>query len=294
MRLCTSTNILFERPNGQRMPVAESIRRCVKAGYKYLDFCFVDQVFTPFKTPFTSDEWEPYMRKIIDDALNLGVSFLQAHLPLHDFCSDKVDHKYELELMHRAITVCSWTKIPFAVAHPMTHVVNGKMAEDTLDLNVAYFRKLAKYAENLGVGLALENMWREAAPGVRRFTSEKDDILTLVKAIDRPNVGICLDTVHGSAEGWDQAAAIREFGHYLKALHVSDEDGKGNFHILPYEGICDWQGILQALRDINYQHGFTYELQHYTWECPEAEIDQLLIKSYELGLKMAGEYYENK
>lgn len=293
MKLCTSTNILFERPNGQRVSVEESIRRCVKAGYKYLDFCFVDQVFTPFKTEFTSDNWQSYMRGILQEANALEAVFLQAHLPLHDFCSDKVNHTYELELMHRAITVCSWANIPFAVAHPMTHVVEGKMSDDTLELNVAYFRNLAKYAEDLGVGLALENMWREAAPGVRRFTSEKGDILTLVKAIDRPNVGICLDTVHGSAEGWDQAQAIREFGSYLKALHISDEDGKGNFHILPYEGICDWTGILQALHDISYKHGFTYELQHYTWECPEESIDQLLKKSYELGLKMAGEQDEN-
>lgn len=289
MRLCTSTNILFERPEGQRVPVEESIRRCVKAGYKYLDFCFVDQVFTPFPTPFTTSAWEPYMRNILEEAGELGVTFLQAHLPLHDFCDEKKDYAYELDLMQRALIACSWAKIPYAVAHPMTHVVDGKMVPDTLEKNVLYFRDLAKFAANLGVGLALENMWREAACGVKRFTSKKDDILALVKAIDRENVGICLDTVHGSAEGFDQAQAIREFGSYLKALHVSDEDGHGNFHILPYEGRCDWSGILQALHDIGYDHGFTYELQHYTWRAPECEIDALLRKSYELGVKMAGE-----
>ena len=42
MRLSTSTNIYFNRPDGSKAEITESISRCAQAGYRVMDMNFHD------------------------------------------------------------------------------------------------------------------------------------------------------------------------------------------------------------------------------------------------------------
>lgn len=264
MNLCTSTNTLYERADGTRIPVDECMRQCAEAGYREMDFCFVDQVFG--KTAFLGEGWEAHVESYRNLAEKLNIRFTQSHGPLYAFCSGR-DEGME-EWIHRSVVGSHMLGVGWMVMHPNTLVSGGVKDPRTMELNAEYFRRLSDEAGRYGVGIAIENMWGKTKEGVRRFAIDVDELCELLARVDSENVGACWDAEHGSIEGLDQGGAIRKLGSRLKALHISDQTAANNIHILPYMGFTDWDDVLSALADIGYDHPFTYELQHYLLAMP--------------------------
>ena len=279
MILATSTNILFERADGSRIPVEESIHRCAEAGYRALDFCFIDQVTT--ETPFLGPDWERYLHGLREQAEALGVRFVQSHGPLYDFCNDP--NPWQEELLRRCVEGSRLLGSSWMVMHPMSIVNGNRLAPFTPERNAAFFRRLSDLAGRSGVGIAVENMWGRTREGVRRYAVDPEEFCDLLDRIDAENVGACWDAEHGSIEDLDQGAAIRRLGSRLKALHISDQTSHANIHILPYLGITDWDAILSALAEIGYRHPFTYEIQHYLLRLPLELVPTALRLSWEIG-----------
>ena len=71
--------------------------------------------------------------------------------------------------------------------------------------------------------------------------------------------GICIDTGHRNLCG-DPVDALRIAGSHLITLHIQDNHGEQDEHLLPDLGQIDWTGVSQALKDIDYQGVFMYEL----------------------------------
>ena len=279
MKLSTSTNILYERADGSRIPVDTSIRMCADAGYQEMDFCFVDQIFG--KTEFLTDTWESFLARHLDMAQKRNIQFTQTHCGIYNFCNG-ID-PWQEELNSRCIRGTAMLGAPWMVVHPATLVTGGKEDPTTMDRNVEYFRRLSEEAGRWNVGIAIENMWGKAAEGVPRFAIRGEELLELIERIDAENVGACWDVEHGSIEGLDQGAAIRLLGHHLKATHISDQTAANNIHILPYTGFVDWDDVLHALADINYSWSFAYELQHYLLYMPMELVPEALRMSVSVG-----------
>lgn len=284
MNLCTSTNTLYERADGSRIPAAESIRLCAEAGYRELDFCFVDQVFG--KTEFLGPDWQPYVASFRDQAEKLGISFPQSHGPLYSFCAGR-DEQTE-EWLRRSLKGSRMLGVRWMVMHPDTLVTGGAADPRTMERNVDFFRRLSDEAGRYGVGVAIEDMWGKTREGVPRFAIDPEELRELIDRVDAENVGACWDAEHGSIEGLDQAAAIRLLGSRLKALHISDQTAADNIHILPYMGVTDWDAVLSALAEIDYSCSFTFEIQHYLLRLPLELVPSALRLSREVGEHMIG------
>ena len=284
MGIVTSTNVVFERTDKSLIPTPVSVRLCAEAGYRELDLCFVDLVTA--NTPFVGEDWESYLEGYADLAGELGIRFVQTHAPIHDFCGFQEGDERALELVKRSVRGTAMLNVPWIVMHPSTGVKDGARAEDTFEKNVAYFRQMADYCAAYGVGVAIENMWGNTREGVKRFAIEAEELLRLIEAVDRPNVGACWDTEHGSIEGLDQKAAIRLLGDRIKATHISDMTAPDNIHILPYTGFTDWDTVLGAFLDIRYQGVFAFEIQHYLLSMPMKLIPEALKFSRLVGEEM--------
>jgi sugar phosphate isomerase/epimerase len=109
-------------------------------------------------------------------------------------------------------------------------------------------RRLVRQAEEAGVALALEN-----TPGT-------------LWALDRApkGVGVCLDLGHlhlaeipGSGV---VSSAIGRFSDRLTHLHVHDNRGQEDDHLIPGGGSIDWQGVLAALAQARYAGPAVLEL----------------------------------
>ncbi len=115
---------------------------------------------------------------------------------------------------------------------------------------VKRLQAMADYAQDVGVNLALELL--------NRFENDMlnivDQGMEMLERIDRPNVGLHLDTFHMHIEEKDPAAAIRRAGDRVFHFHACEND-RG----VPGTGQVRWQEITAALRSINYSGAVVIE-----------------------------------
>lgn len=284
MVLATSTNIYCEQYGAPDISMEHSIRTCAAAGYKALDFGFVELAKQPNR--LLGENWKQGILQYKELADSLQVRFVQAHATLYDFCNPTADAPRLDQMMRRSIEGSALLGAPWIVVHPSTRIEQGQVTQDTHEMNVQFFQELADYAKQFRVGIAIENMWGKTVEGARRYAIDVQELIDLVDAVDRHNAGACWDTEHGSIEGLDQARAIRMLGDRLKCLHISDEAGPEHVHILPYMGRISWTEILQALADIGYKNPFTFEIQHYLPGIPAPLVPSAMRLSVETGSHM--------
>ena len=62
------------------------------------------------------------------------------------------------------------------------------------------------------------------------------------------------------------------------SLHIQDNDGSGDGHLIPGDGTIDWTAFLAVLRDVGYLGDCVLEAHHQSLEAPDAERDAILTR----------------
>lgn len=282
MELSTSTNIYFNRPDGSHAPIERSIELCADAGYRKMDMNFLDCV--TFKLPFVDDDYRPWLANIIRTAEDRGVRFSQAHAPFYNFCDRNYPNReYMDRMIYRSVDCAAEMGIPWMVIHAGTDYEATMMVSSSKRINREYLMPLVDYASKRGVGIAIENLWEYNIAPRRRYTTWIEELVDLVDSFNTPWVGACCDVDHVTLSGLDQRAAILGMGHRLKCTHISDCVNIDSDHYIPFFGKTDWNAVMQALKDVNYQGDFTYEMHRYTIHMPDALVPAALRYSVEVG-----------
>ncbi len=121
--------------------------------------------------------------------------------------------------------------------------------EELWEMNAEYYGRLCKIAADLGVTVCLENL-----PFIPLKLSSTHEVLEFVQAMNLPNFKMCLDTGHAAVYGHSPADLVRLIGKdYLATLHVHDNDGHGDYHWRPGEGVVDWADFGRALCEIGFE-----------------------------------------
>lgn len=286
MRLVTSTNIFFERRQGPFISLKTGMEQCARAGFQYLDFGFVE--LSLVSDIFVQENWLKELQAYRSFAAGLGLTFVQAHGTIWDFCNPKGPADRAKLLFERSLQAAAQLEIPWVVVHPSTGIKDGGRDPKTHQKNVEFFQEYGAFAGKLGVGLAIENMWGQIN-GVKPYGLTAHELRQLVAEVNRDNVRICWDVEHASVEGLDHKASVQMLGKYIVATHISDELGPANIHLLPYLGKADWDAILGALAGIGYEGDLDLEIQHYLPGVPEELVPA--------GMRLAretGEYLVNR
>ena len=138
---------------------------------------------------------------------------------------------------------CRTHNIPTAVIHITSFRENVAVTE----LGLKRISELIDVAERNKVKLAFENL----------ITLEHLD--AIFERFPSPYVGFCYDSGHENF-GHPDKDCLALYGDRLFALHINDNFGDGDTHVLPFDGTIDWQDKMQKLklcRDIDY---FTLEV----------------------------------
>jgi sugar phosphate isomerase/epimerase len=118
--------------------------------------------------------------------------------------------------------------------------------------------EFASRARAAGLCVAVENLPRR---GTTRPLCSVEALLPFIAPLGE-GVGICLDAGHSNANGLVAADEARLAGAKLIALHIQDNDGKGeDQHLLPEEGTTDWPAFLRALEAVGYRGGRIFEVE---------------------------------
>ena len=135
-------------------------------------------------------------------------------------------------------------------------VAEGWEPERVLARRVQAVGQVAEFARGTGVTICLENLMQNQ-PGAE--TAE--GLLQIAEAVGTGNVAICLDTGHAHVCGLDIPAFIRTAGPALQALHIADNLGHSDDHMLPHgRGTVPWSPVMRALREVSYHGLFNYEV----------------------------------
>ena len=151
---------------------------------------------------------------------------------------------------------CAENNVPIMVAH----VFIGFEDHTPTPKGIETFRRVIDEAERLGVRIAFEN------------TEGEEYLAALFEAFgDRENVGFCWDTGHEMCYN-HSADMPGKFGrngklfctHLNDNLGIRDFSGKitwlDDLHLLPFDGIADWQGIAKRLDSAGFDGTMTFEL----------------------------------
>lgn len=196
-----------------------------------------------------------------------------------------------LEDLLDSVTDCAKLEIPLLVVHPWNSVdyVFRKEA-----LHFAHFDKLVHHAESLGIQIAFENL-------------EGPEFLVALMERYR-SVGFCWDSGHERcyAPGWD---FLSRFGDRLVMTHLNDNlgvtdpsgrlQGADDLHLLPYDGILDWETVLQKLHAAKKQDILNFELKIRPKgdRCildlySKMSLDAYFREAYQRACKAVGNYFE--
>lgn len=266
----------------------ETIRVIAQAGFDGVDLGFVS--YGRPGMPMAIPEWRDWVaqRKAVADECGIQVNLGHAHYysPVDAASYTQEDWERVTGMVMRDIEAAGICKAPWIVVHPDTHLKDGNYSrKESLRKEYERFSRLGEHAAKFGVGLAIENM--PEASQRRRFCGSHEDLLELLDLLgDDERFGVCWDTGHANLNTIDQGKALMEIGSRLRALHINDNMGKKDDHVLPFLGNVNWQPIMQALHDIDYQGAFNYEIHGYSDGFPKEYMVQAVRFAYETAVFM--------
>jgi sugar phosphate isomerase/epimerase len=122
--------------------------------------------------------------------------------------------------------------------------------------------RLAEAGAELGVVIACENLvtqrWWPA--GQRQYSCDPEWLVTLVAAVDHPNLGICFDLGHlllsSAVEGYDYLPAARRLIPQAVVLHVHDNFGQPSRSPLAVGGVGPAMQLIRGEGDLHLPPGW--------------------------------------
>lgn len=266
-------------------PVEKQIETAAGAGFKHLDISFWDWIFYS-GSPFRDDRWEGWVDSIKAYIAEKDIIFTQAHAA----ASIMPEDRHILDGMNvRTIKAASMLGIKWIVFHVLdfpgdydkAHI--NKLKEE----NRREFGRLLEVAEKCKVGIALENMhpipWKGVESKPDRYCTRTGDLAELVDSLESEYVGICWDVGHGNLVAEDQISSMKYLGKRIKALHIHDNNGLSDQHLMPFYGNVNWEDIIKTLYEIRYEGDFTFEASLFLGKQPEHCKNLTLRLLYGLG-----------
>lgn len=209
-----------------------------------------DGFFTGWSDSYNVGEF----RALADE---LGMIYQSIHAPFEKSAvmwGEGAEADEAVDELIRCVRDCAKYNVPIMVVHAFIGFEDHTPNEH----GIINYGKVVEEASKLGVKIAFEN------------TEGEEHLAALMDAFqDCPNVGFCWDTGHQMC--YNHSKDMMElYGDRLLCTHlndnlgISDFDGKifwtDDLHILPFDGIGDWEDIAKKLNRHSYKGELTFEL----------------------------------
>ena len=212
--------------------------------------------------PLCTDNYAAFAKELRKIGEDCGIVCNQSHAP---FPSLPIIYDY----LKRAIECTAIAGGEICIIHPD----NNKSAEENAEM---YF-ELLPFAKQHGVKIATENMWnwdKEKGEALPAACSDHVDFVKHLNVINDDNFVACLDIGHAAMRGLN--TSVREMvlalGDKLQALHIHDNDLLHDNHQIPGSMSIDFDGMVNALREIGYKGYFTLEADTFLKKYDETNV----------------------
>ncbi|MBQ6267535.1 MAG: TIM barrel protein [Clostridia bacterium] len=256
-RIVTTTDV-FE----DGYPAEQAVDRLAALGYEGIDMGFDYWVFEG--SPFLQDDYLDWARGLKARADAAGIPYTHAHAPGNAASGDWIG---------RSIEATAAIGARYLVIHPIWESEPGKFIKNKkefLQVNADAIRPWLAKAQACGVVLLSENLLWEASADPRI-------IAELVETVDSDWFGWCFDVGHAHASGF-KPEILRKCAVSPMSLHIQDNDGTGDGHLIPGDGTIDWNAFLDVLHEIGYLGDCVLEAHHQSLEAPDDARDAILAR----------------
>ena len=237
-KLCLSANLTCE------LSVEEQIELFHKTGF--------EGFFTDYQSGDPIEKYATVAKK-------LGIEYQSIHAPFGKAADmwhgDSETSAAAVDELLECLEVCAQNGVPIMVAH--TYIGFYDERQPTKQ-GLENYGKVVSAAEKLGVKIAFEN------------TEGEEYLAALMEHFkDSPNVGFCWDTGHEMCYNGSRNL-LKLYGDRLIATHLNDNLGVKDYngritwlddlHLLPFDGIADWDELAARLDSCGYDGFLTFEL----------------------------------
>ena len=255
-RIVTTTDV-FE----DGYPADVAIDRLARLGYEGIDMGFDYWIFEG--SPFLADDYLEWARDLREHAAEVGIPYTHAHAPGEADDDDWIK---------RSIEAAAVLGARYLVIHPIFQTdgktINGRLK--FISVNKKAIEKWLPLAEERGVVLLSENILWGAS-------SDPRAIAELVKSVDSPYFGWCFDVGHAWSCGY-APDIIKKCCVAPLSLHIQDNHGNGDEHLIPGDGTIDFDLFIAALKDVGYLGDCVLEAHHQSLDAPDEERDGILSR----------------
>lgn len=255
----------------------DTLRRLAAIGYDGIDMAF-DYCVSRDDFPFMTDNYESWAYSLRNEAEKLGVSYTHSHAPF--------DTEAKGRLVERTFKCANILGAKYLVVHPFYDNADGRIYDTDVFVssNVRAIKEMLEYAEKYKVILLAENLLEAASTPAHTLSR-------MVEEIDSPWFGWCYDTGHAHATG-GTLEEFRTVSRVPLSLHVQDNNGDWDDHLIPGDGNIDWGEFLRSLKSMGYKGDLVLEAHSVPKEAPDEMRDAVLADILDRAKKMV-KYYES-
>jgi len=284
--------------------MASGIKMLANAGFEAIDYSITQNVVNweeeLFRNP-SSPAFAAHFKRIAETAKSCGLEIYQCHAPYAPTdVSDPELYAQLHEHTRRAIYAAEYMGCPNIVAHPVMHVDfcygrnKGKAFQTTLD----YFSGLVPALRETGVTMCIENTFftmersRMIVSNACSGAEELRDMIDTLNGMHGAHFAACVDTGHALLVKNNPSEMLKKLGNRTRTLHIQDNRGKVDDHLIPSKGIIDWKEVATTLGEVGYKGTFNFEVtSHFTDirrdTYSQAAFQQACNLLYEIGRSLA-------
>lgn len=198
-----------------------------------------------------------------------GVIISQMHAPFPTWIDGQDElnaHMYGV--LDKCFAICEYLGCPAIVVHPL----DWNPDVDEMQANIGYYSSLIPLIKKYkGVKICSENIYARFPEKIVncRFCDAEDACVlidTLNEMAGGDYFGFCLDVGHANITKAVIGDFIRTLGPRLTVLHIHDNNGVDDHHVIPYTclidnktTVCDWDGFVEGLKDIGFKGVLAFE-----------------------------------
>lgn len=248
MKLATTTGDYIAYTDSQ----SEALEHIRKAGFKYADYNFCLDYMN--RSGVYSADFETHIHNISEVADRIGIKLVQAHSPMGKPLLD--DGSFLADTM-RCVDACGAWGIQNIVVH--SGYAPGLSKEETFEQNKAFFMPLLERAERYGVNILVEN-FNKMSKVDTYWIDNAPDLLSMINCVNHPLFHAVWDVGHANMQEMPQDQALLLLGDHLRALHIHDNMGDQDTHLVPFLGTLNLDAVINGLLYIGYNGYFTFEV----------------------------------
>ena len=250
---------------------------------------------------------EEYAYKLKDLLSKYNLSCLQAHSPMPSYYTDEELGKMTIEAQKNSIRICGIVGCKNMTIHPYypSPIENQIPIEDEDRINFEeFFPPLFASLEENNVTACLEDL----PVGNRRGSRSFRGILTVperaIEYVDKLNslagkelFGLCCDTGHLVCTSSIPYDYIKAVGDRIKIVHIHDNRGLKDEHLIPYSGYTNWDMVCRAFHDIGYckeENNLSFEIFPLPAKLPEDLIQPYYNLAHAVGMTLIDKIVNEK